>query len=128
MWWRWLLALSSVACASAPHVVITRDASRTTVAVDAAQLPDSDAGRSARLQELVRQACGAEPGRVMAERVASRREVELDVDEVLAATTRSQARWNSGSTTPSAITPNHDPERARTVEVPVVELSIECGG
>lgn len=138
------LAFASLlaACAASRELVITRDATSVTVSVDADQLPADDAARTQQLVALAAKACRGTTDDVMvlSQRLVTRDEVQLDVDRVWAsfqksgpasawAPTRNGNAGNSArSTIPVSTSLAQPDERSVHVQVPVWELSIECGG
>ena len=135
------LALVSLAACTASHgLVITRSATNATVSVDAEQVPENEAARTQRLQALAVKACDGAEARVTSQRLSTRDDVQLDVDRVWASFQKNgpgsawaqspgpAAPLNSRSTIPVSTSLAQPDERSVRVQVPVWELSIECGG
>ncbi|MDP1917753.1 MAG: hypothetical protein Q8L14_16035 [Myxococcales bacterium] len=128
------LALVSLAACTASHgLVITRDATSVTVSVDADQLPADDAARTLHLVALAAKACrdSNDDIMVLSQRLVTREDVQLDVDRVWASLQKSGAptAWATSGTSEPVITPVRSADaRSVRVQIPVWELSIECGG
>ncbi len=134
-----LALVSLTACTASHGLVITRSATNATVSVDAEQMPENEAARTQRLQALAVKAChGA--GRVTTQRLSTRDDVELDLDRVWATFLKNGAptSWtqpagpanplNTRSTIWASAWQAQPDERSVRIQIPVWELSIECGG
>lgn len=125
--------LSLAACSSARGVLITRGEATATVAIDADRLSSDAQARAATVQALAAEACGARPARVTDEVLSSREEVQLDLDRVWATMHRRLPTEPSLARNLPGPAPTHPggrqpDERATRVLVPVLVVSIACGG
>jgi hypothetical protein len=119
------------ACTASRGVVITRSSTNATVSVDAEQVPTQSDARAATLQDLAVKACGGADARVTSERLSTREDVQLDVDRVWASLQKrgEPTPWATSGASAQVTTPaSSSDERSVRVQIPVWELSIECGG
>ncbi|MBL8941274.1 MAG: hypothetical protein JNM69_42405 [Archangium sp.] len=134
---RALVLILVTGCASS-GVIVTRQASGAVLTVDLERLPETEAERTGRLSELAAETCGASPAHVTSQKLATRDEVQLDLDRVVTSVQRrpatsawapapsGQTVFNARSTIPP--TPPASDERATHVAVPVMEVVVVCGG
>lgn len=125
-----LALVSLTACTASRGLVITRSATNATVSVDAEQMPSESEARTVKLQALAVKACGGTDARVTSERLSTREDVQLDVDRVWASLQKrgEPTQWSTSGATEVTTPASSSDERAVRVQIPVWELSIECGG
>lgn len=126
-----------IGCTSS-GVIVTRQASGALMTVDLEQLPTSEPERNEHITALAAQACGSEAAHVTSQKLATRDDVQLDLDRVVTSVQRRPATsaWAaapSGQTVLNARstiqpTPPARDERATHVAVPVMEVVVVCGG
>lgn len=105
--------------------------------VDVERLPTGEAERAERITELAAQTCGASTAQVTSQKLTTRDEVQLDLDQVVTTVQRrpatsawapappGQSVFNARSTI-QPTQPSRD-ERAKHVAVPVLEVVVVCG-
>lgn len=105
--------------------------------VDVDRLPTDESERSQRLTELAAQTCGSATAQVTSQKLTTRDEVQLDLDQVVTTVQRrpatsawapappGQTVFNARSTV-QPTQPSRD-ERATHVAVPVLEVVVACG-
>lgn len=117
-------------------VTVTRQPSGAVMTVDVERLPAGEAERNERIVELAAQTCGAATAQVTSQRLTTRDEVQLDLDQVVTRVQRRPATsaWAPGRpgenvySARSTIQPTQAPrdDRATHVSVPVLEVVVAC--
>lgn len=131
------LVLTLLTACATSGVTITRQPSGAVMTVDVERLPTGEAERAERITELAAQTCGASTAQVTSQKLTTRDEVQLDLDQVVTTVQRRPATSAWAPAPPgqsvfnarSTIQPTQPPrdERATHVAVPVLEVVVVCG-